>query len=722
MRVQCPKEVAPVVKTAINLLDRDFRNVLGDSIFLTNQKPELCLSIGWDTDDSPKESFKIRVHKGQVHIQGSDAHGLAYGLMEISRMLGVSPWEWWADAVPSRKDSFCLPDNYHNQQSPSVEFRGIFINDEDWGLMPWSSLTHEPESGGKGIIGPRTNARIFELLLRLRANCYWPAMHECTQPFFLTCGNREVAQQYGIYIGGSHCEPMACSTAGEWPRRGKGEYDYVHNGENVREFWEQRLHEVKEQPILYTLGMRGVHDGKMQGAKTLEEQRITLQRIINDQRELLRHHVNPDLSQVPQVFIPYKEVLDIYNSGLQVPDDISLMWCDDNYGYIRHFPTPEEAARKGGNGIYYHVSYWGRPHDYLWLGTFHPDLLYQQMKLAYDHGIQRIWILNVGDIKPAEYQIELFMDMAWDINSVSSSGTQTHLFNFLSREFGKEASDLSRIMSQSYQLAFDCKPEFLGNTRTEEKDPKYKIVSDLPWTEATIRHRIQQYQSISDEVERIFFQIPESQKETYFQLIKYPVQAAAQMNFKMLYGQLARHHLADWSVSDAAYDSIQTLTEIYNKGLNNAGKWNRMMDACPRRLAVFQPLIHDTVSAPLPVEPLILGQWKDSKIGRSLSEDFTHSFSLSEEADSVIIEISMLPNHPLNNHSLRYSIEIEGVMKDTVSILTQGRSETWKKNVLTNRSTKSFSIKNSPKKPIVVKLKALDSGIFLREIAIKKAE
>ena len=197
-------------------------------------------------------------------------------------------------------------------------------------------------------------------------------MHECTQPFFLTKGNREVAKKFGIYIGGSHCEPMASSTAGEWSRRGKGEYDYVNNSTSVRNFWEERVKEVDGQEILYTVGMRGVHDGAMNGARTVEEQKRVLERVFADQRSLLQQYVNKDVTKVPQVFIPYKEVLDVYNAGLEVPEDIALMWCDDNYGYIKHFPTEAERARKGGNGIYYHVSYWGRPHDYLWLGYIQP--------------------------------------------------------------------------------------------------------------------------------------------------------------------------------------------------------------------------------------------------------------------------------------------------------------------------------------------------------------
>ena len=196
----------------------------------------------------------------------------------------------------------------------------------------------------RGVIGPKTNEKIFQLLLRLRANYYWPAMHEVTEPFFLTPGNREMAARYGIYIGGSHCEPMASSTAVEWGRRGKGDYDYVNNSDCVLKFWEDRVRDIAGQEIVYTLGMRGVHDGAMNGAKTVDEQKAVLSRAIADQRALIARYVDADVTKVPQVFIPYKEVLDVYRAGLDVPDDVTLMWCDDNYGYIRHFPTPIEQA------------------------------------------------------------------------------------------------------------------------------------------------------------------------------------------------------------------------------------------------------------------------------------------------------------------------------------------------------------------------------------------
>lgn len=193
----------------------------------------------------------------------------------------------------------------------------------------------------------------------------------------------------------------------------------------------------------------------------------------------------------------------MYHAGLQVPDEVTLMWCDDNYGYIRHFPTAEERARKGGNGVYYHISYWGRPHDYLWLGTAHPSLIYQQMTLAYERGIQKMWILNVGDIKPSEYQIELFLDMAWNLEAVKQQGVVAHQRQFLEREFGLEvAAQLQPVMQEAYRLAYIRKPEFMGNTRTEEKDPKFKIISDLPWSEQEIKERLTAYKQLSDKVEQ----------------------------------------------------------------------------------------------------------------------------------------------------------------------------------------------------------------------------
>lgn len=746
IKLACDNAEEKVVQTALKLFIRDYQSVFsasaavdirqGNIIVGTVGKSPLLKAVSADVSalTGKKQAFLLQVlPDGKLLVAGSDSHGTAYGIMELSRLIGVSPWEWWADVTPEKKTSFVLSAEYQTLQSPSVEYRGIFINDEDWGLMPWSSQTYEP-SDIKGHIGPKTNARIFELLLRLRANTYWPAMHECTLPFFLTEGNRKVAEEYGIFIGSSHCEPMVCSAAGEWRRRGQGDYDYVNNSASVYKFWEDRVKEVAQQGNIYTLGMRGVHDGQMQGAKTVAEQKAVLERVLKDQRGLLQKYVNKDVTAIPQAFIPYKEVLDIYNAGLQVPDDVTLIWCDDNYGYIRHFPTPEERARKGGNGIYYHVSYWGRPHDYLWLGTFSPYLLHQQMKLAYDRGIQKMWVLNVGDIKPAEYQIELFLDMAWNIDEVNEIGVTAHLKSWLGREFGSNcAEELLPAMEAHYQLSYIRKPEFMGNTREEERDPKYKVIKDLPWSEQTISERLRSYTVLSDVVERMGSNIPTDRQDAYFQLVKYPVQAAAQMNRKILTAQLARHSKVDWKQSDAAFDSIASLTQQYNSLQN--GKWNRMMDFQPRKLPVFKRVEHTTATEPMVTDRKILCKWNamECTYGKpvpceglgyerkaaGIRKGSSLTFAFDDYGkDSVEVEIRLLPSHPLDEKQLRFAISVDEAVPQTVSYETKGRSEEWKENVLRNQAIRKVTLPINKQASHKLVITALDEGVVLDQVIL----
>ena len=747
--IACCNSEKLVVRTSLEMLGRDIRTVLSATTELNDKvgaivvgtvgQSNLINETGIDLSalKNKKQAFLLTVSQdGKLVVAGSDSHGTAYGILEISRLLGVSPWEWWADVTPEKRETFRLSSKFRELQSPSVEYRGIFINDEDWGLMPWGNQTYEP-SDVKGEIGPRTNERIFELLLRLRANTYWPAMHECTLPFFLTKGNREMAKKYGIFVGASHCEPMACNAAGEWSRRGKGVYDYVNNSPAVYKFWEDRVKEVAGQEILYTLGMRGVHDGKMQGAKTVEEQKAVLDRVPADQRGLLEKYVNKEVTQVPQVFIPYKEVLDIYHAGLQVPEDVTLMWCDDNYGYIRHFPTAVERARKGGNGVYYHVSYWGRPHDYLWLGTMSPSLIYQQMKLAYDQGIQKMWILNVGDIKPAEYQIELFMDMAWNLDKVSSEGVTVHLKHWLERDLGTScAKAVLPVMQEHYRLAHIRKPEFMGNTREEENNPIYRVVKDLPWSEREINERLNAYDELSETVEKAASKVPVDRQSAYFELVKYPVQAAAQMNRKLLYAQLARHDKVDWEKSDAAYDSIAALTQHYNS-LEN-GKWNRMMDFKPRKLPVFNRVERKAAAAPMIADRKAACQWNgaDAKKGNAVvCEGLGYEGKAAEirkgdaltfyfgnlKTDLLEVDIRLLPNHPVQGDKLRISVSLDGAEPEVIAYETEGRSEEWKENVLRNQAIRKIVLPVSGKKSHQLVIKALDEGVILDQIMLYEA-
>lgn len=765
------KNEEKVVHLAIDLLKRDVKSVL-DAELTTSKLQDAHVIIGTigqssllknytkelSSIEGHHEAFLLKVlEDGRLLVAGSDKRGTAYGVLELSRLLGVSPWEWWADATPEKREVFHLPIGYTLTQEPTVPYRGIFLNDEDWGLLPWSNDRPQPNlpqgegvntptvnnKGGKSVrpIGPETYRRIFELMLRLRANTLWPAMHECTLPFFLTEGNREAAADYSIFIGSSHCEPMVCNAAGEWERRGKGAYDYVNNSKEVYKFWEERVKEVAGQDNIYTLGMRGVHDGKMQGAKTVAEQKAVLERVLKDQRDMLAKYVNKDVTQVPQAFIPYKEVLDIYHAGLEVPEEVTLIWCDDNYGYIRHFPTAEERARKGGNGIYYHISYWGRPHDYLWLNTLSPAVAYQQMNEAYDRGIQKMWIINVGDIKPGEYLLELLMDMAWDLDGVRRIGWQEHERRFLTREFGRSIGDeLDKVMKSYYRLNYERRPEFLGNTRTEEKDPAWKVVKDLPWSEDYILNRLDTWKELSDKVDRLSRLMLREKQDAYFHLVKYRVQGATQMNEKLLKAQLARHGKADWAESDAAYDSIVALTRVYNEGINNQGKWRGMMDHRPRKLPVFDKVKHNTVDTPMhDNDDLVQYGWHPmycvsgnpipceglgylgtaALIPQGVSVTYESEVVAEGINDSVNIVLAFVPRHPVNDKSLRVALSIDNGEPYVVDYATKGRSEEWKVNILWNRAHRIVRVPvDSKKSRHTFTLTALDEGIILDTIYI----
>lgn len=687
VRVCMPKTERPVAQTALAMFGEDVQKVLGSEVksVKSASKADIVLTL----DKSlPREGFRITVRDGKLHIAGADEHGLAYGLLEVSRKMGVSPWEYWADCTPQQLKEFVVKEGTDEQQSPAVAYRGIFINDEDWGLNPWATR-QEPEAWTiregriKGAIGPRVNERIFQLMLRLRANYYWPAMHECSQPFFTIKGNREMAARYGIYIGGSHCEPMATSPAAEWAISGEGDYNYVSNSHAVKDFWQKRLNEVKDQEIVYTLGMRGVHDGSMQGVKTMDEKVRYLQQVIDDQRMMLAD-THPKGTSVPQVFVPYKEVLDIYNAGLQVPDDVTLMWTDDNYGYIRHFPDSTERSREGGNGVYYHVSYWGRPHDYLWLNSLSPRLLEREMGEAYGRGIRKMWILNVGDIKPSEYQIELFMQLAWDGRSYEFlHEEQTRMLgdtpvmrripflrHFVRREFGTEhEEEIMDVLYSYFRLSEEMKPEHMAGTRVEESDKAYwntvrPILGD--WTKARIAERVKDYQSISDKVETLYQSMPADRRDAFFQLVKYPVQAAAQMNFKFLCPDRC----------EAAFDSIQSLTHIYNK-VCAGGKWDGIMDASPRRLPVFQRMTPDM----LPQYP-DSSEWEALDFHTVFDGKKPYVFTTPLGTDSVTLRVHLRPTHPRNGKHVAFHLVVDDIRTPDVEYQTYDRSEEWKQNVI----------------------------------------
>lgn len=455
--------------------------------------------------------------------------------------------------------------------------------------------------------------------------------------------------------------------------------------------------------------MRGLHDGSMQGTKTKEDKLRYLQQAIDDQREMLRSTVNAEVASVPQVFVPYKEVLDIYRSGLQVPDDVTLMWTDDNYGYIRHFPDSVEQMRAGGNGLYYHVSYWGRPHDYLWLGTFSPFLMRQQLTEAYQRGIQQMWILNVGDIKPAEYLIEDFLNMAWKGLRGRTDGRQ-ELQAFFRREFGEELADtITSVMVKHYQLAFDRKPEHMGGTRVEEADrAHWNIFRPIEgWSSDDVEQRVKDYRYLSDIVEALSDKVPAARRDAYFQLVKYPVQAAAQMNFKFLSKQSY----------EQAYDSIVSLTHIYNSN----PKWKGIMNMAPRKLVVF-----NRVPAPLAYpEAERAHSLFNAETWQHVSKDDSLAFVFESDAKEITLDVRLLPTHPIEEGRLSFSVSLDGASPIVADFQTYDRSEEWKQNVLRNYAHRAFvlplsgSVDGGTRHSLV--FRAVTEGVYLRQVSFKPA-
>lgn len=528
-------------------------------------------------------------------IAGSDARGTAYGVFSLSEKIGVSPWYWWADVAVQKKNELLITQDDFISAPPSVKYRGIFINDEDWGLLPWASNTFEPEVKN---IGPKTYAKVFELLLRLKANIIWPAMHPGTTPFYNVPGNAETAKAYSIVVGTSHAEPMLRNNVGEWDEKTMGRFNYTTNKDKVHQYWEERVRQSKGNEVVFTLGMRGVHDSGMEGVKTPKDAVPLLEQIFKDQRDLIKKHIDDDPARVPQVFTAYKEVLDIYDQGLKLPDDVTIVWPDDNYGYIQRLNSDAERKRAGGSGVYYHASYWGRPHDYLWLGTTHPSLIRHEMMKAYEAGADRLWVLNVGDIKAIEYSMQLFLDMAYRAAPFENSEyTKMHLQQWCRNIFGDRMSGpISQTLWKYYDLAFERRPEFMGWSQTEPTtNTNYTSYNHFYFGDEAQR-RIDAYETLQRSASLLRNLVHHEQANAFYQLIYYPVLGASWMNKKFLYRDKVylyamqnRISAYDYAImSRSVYDSIIIETKYYNERLTG-GKWNGMMSMKPRDLPVFHP-------------------------------------------------------------------------------------------------------------------------------------
>lgn len=547
------------------------------------------------------------IHRALV-IAGSDRRGTIYGIYELSERIGVSPWNWWADVPVKKQDHISISGDRFVQGSPAVKYRGIFLNDEDWGLRPWASKTFDPATGN---IGPKTYAKVFELLLRLRANYLWPAMHPGTRAFNFYPEDKDLADEYGIVMGSSHCEQMLRNNVDEWDESKFGEYNYVSNREGVLKYWEQRVRENAKYDSLYTVGMRGIHDGAMPGGGTEREKAARLHSIIADQRAMLAKYVNTNVAEVPQLFCPYKEVLSLYRLAPEIPEDITLVWPDDNYGYVRQFSNAHERQRSGGAGVYYHVSYWGAPRDYLWLCSTPPALIAEEMTKAYDYGASNVWLLNVGDLKPAELDIEYFLKLGWNPHAWNGTNAYDLLEKQLARDFGPDmAPELTSIMAEYYRLNFQRKPEHVG------------FPANALFSVGEATRRLEAWEKLTARVEAVEKNIPAGSHDAFFELIAYPVKAAALANERSLAPLQAQ----------AADAEIHKLTAVYNEQVAG-GKWRNMMSDNPRGQLEFktaQPLIDA-------VEPdAVFHQDATNFTGADFVEIENHCVMEAEHASSFI--------------------------------------------------------------------------------------
>ena len=750
-----PKKVEPVVKIALEMWKDDMRQVTGLEPMAAGKGKVIVTQ----SHALPEDGFRISVKGGKIVIEGNNGRGMAYGLLELSRMAGVSPWVWWGDVVPEKKARLTVDENFVTEQSPSVAYRGIFLNDEDWSLRPWSYLNYEPSDFGH--IGPKTYKRIFQLVLRLRANAIWPGMHTGTTAFFKIPGAKAMADSCGIVIGTSHCEPLLRNNVDEWDVKQRGAFNYKTNREQVQQYWIERLQEVrKSRDNMFTIGMRGIHDGSMEGYKTTQEKFDGLQQVIDDQQELLRKYIGAPEKQM-QVFVPYKEVLQLYEKGLRVPDYVTLMWCDDNYGYMTRLSNAEEQQRQGGGGVYYHLSYWGRPHDYLWLTTTQPGLIYNEMRQAYDHNVRRLWIVNVHDPKVAGYDLELFLDMAWNIDCVSGETLNDHYQAWLCREFGQEVGKrLFPVMHEFYRLCGMRRPEFMGWNQVEVDkklyDRGFSQVRNSDWTQEQCDWFEGRFAALDAKVEEIGQSLRPELADAYFAAIKYPVQAAAAHVEKMLEAQRARKHATGSTLKDmfanddkmraavtrsqAAYERIHKLTSYYNNEMAG-GKWKYIMHDHPRDLPVFwAPLVPSLECGAVAnsklsvlISPLknacdyaeasegvkIIQMLGHSMNAVSVPKDgkLTYRFEVEKTGDYQL-QTALIPTQPNDNGDLRYSVSIDDGEPTVYSLKEPFRSEEWKQNVLRGQALRDLPVNLSAGRHTMT-IRALDPHIVVDQWQLK---
>ncbi len=592
-------ENTAILRAANNLVE-DFERVTGVKPAMSeNGKAERAIIIG--SLDSPLvkemilngkfsdeelkgciEKYLIRTISNPVEgvdealvIVGSDRRGTVYGIYEISEQIGVSPWYDWMDVPVKKQQNLSIARGSYTAGEPAVRYRGIFLNDEAPCLTGWVKHTYGTDYGDH-----RFYERMFELVLRLRGNFMWPAMWSwafyADDPI-----NSKTADEMGIIMGTSHHEPMARNHQ-EWARK-RGEYgawDYGTNKKVLDRFFREGIERAKDTEDLITIGMRGDGDAAMGGKEGHDDEYVPdykylidmMQKIFDNQRKIIKNVTGKPASERPQVWALYKEVQTLYEKGLRVPDDVTILLSDDNWGDVRKLPNAEERKRAGGWGMYYHVDYVGAPRNTKWLNITPVQNLWEQMQLTYEYGVDRLWVLNVGDMKPMEYPITLFLDMAWNPERFSAENLKEHTVDFCRQQFGEDqAVEAARIFNLYSKYAGRVTPEMLDRNTYNLETGEWKQVSG-------------EFIKLEAEAMRQYMTLPEDTKDAYFQLILFPVQALANL-YEMYYAQAMNNALYKandpaanmWADKvEACFARDKFLTNQYNNEMAD-GKWKNMM-------------------------------------------------------------------------------------------------------------------------------------------------
>ena len=563
------------VKWAVENLSEDFARVTGRRAPITGRPSGATIIIGTIGREgfiedylSPEDLSSLQGARekyilkasgdGKVIIAGSDKRGTTYGIYALSAAIGVSPWYWWADVPSVHRDRIYILNGSYTEGEPKVYYRGIFLNDEAPALTGW---VNENTDGYKSGF----YRRVFELLLRLKGNFLWPAMWDAAfyddDPL-----NMYYADEMGIIMGTSHHEPCARAQK-EWHRYGSGPWDYNKNRRELMDFWRGGIERMKDTEDVVTIGMRGDGDMAMEEGTNI----ALLERIIRDQRRMIADVTGKPASETPQVWALYKEVQDYYDKGMRVPDDVTLLLCDDNWGNVRKLPAMDDAPRSGGYGMYYHFDYVGGPRNYKWLNCNQVERVWEQMNLCYEYGVRKLWVVNVGDLKPMEYPIQFFLDMAWDPEAITPETIFDHTLKFAEDQFpGSDAREIAEILSLYGKYARRVTPELLNaRTYTFDYGEWPKVLDE--WNRLELRAL------------RVLQSLDPRWEDAYYELVLFPIQAI--QNVYEMYYSVAMNQKAT-TPQDINYwaDRVETLYErdsllcaFYNHELAN-GKWNHMMD------------------------------------------------------------------------------------------------------------------------------------------------